>query len=118
MKEKKLVEILRKIKIKEPKPSSYIEYSIPIFKVPGVDFRNVSPPFITYQITSFNTIPGDDRVANISKNFLVRGYSFAEPWILSRAIELVLDKEGVFYTKEAPYFMEEYGELYVVSYYI
>ena len=112
MKEQKLVEILKKIKV------TGWSYDFGIYKVPGIDFRNASPPFITYQITSFNTTPGDDRVANTSKNFLVRGYSETEPWILSRAIELVLDKEGVFYTKEAPYFMEEYGKLYVVSYYI
>ena len=112
MKEQKLVEILRKIK------TTGWSRDFSIYKVPGMDFRNASPPFLTYQITSFNTTPGDDRVANTSKNFLVRGYSETEPWILSRAIELVLDKEGVFYTKEAPYFMEEYGELYVVSYYI
>lgn len=112
MKEQKLVEILKKIKV------TGWSYDFGIYKVPGAKFRNASPPFITYQITSFNTTPGDDRVANTSKNFLVRGYSVSEPWILSRAIELVLDKEGVFYTKDAPYFMEEYGELYVVSYYI
>lgn len=118
MKEQKLVSILENIKLTKYGSDIYGYTFIPVFKVPGMDFRNVSPPFITYQITSFNMTPGDDRVANTSKNFLVRGYSFTEPWILSRAIELVLDKEGVFYTKEAPYFMEEYGELYVVSYYI